>query len=241
MAASGRLPLVPRRTTVRVQRDAPRQSQRAAIFVLEIDSGVESDVTVNFAGMNLNPLWTPDGGHLLFTTDRLNPGSRPLVALAMRGGTPVGSPTVVQPDFKDSFVGFTRAGVLFYQHHYGGGQHVFAAPAGGTGRVEDKFFGYSPSPSPDGKWIAFAKPGPKGPEVGIRSFDTGEERFFPREHTGNALSALAPRQQRLRNSRSDGGDGGSFYSVNIGTGGFTKLLPVHSPQFRRRHGHGRFR
>ncbi|MEX0893883.1 MAG: hypothetical protein WEB88_17070, partial [Gemmatimonadota bacterium] len=98
-----------------------RDEARHDIYLLSADGAAES-VLVRHAANDLHPIWTPDGSHVLFSSDR--GGSIDLWAVRVADGEPAGEPFLVKRDMAQNFfwpMGFTRAGSLFYAKDTGGG------------------------------------------------------------------------------------------------------------------------
>jgi Tol biopolymer transport system component len=90
------------------------------IFVLAADGTAEHRVTQHPAN-DSNPIWTPDGNGLLFSSER--GGSVGLWHLRLSSGRPHGDPRLVKADMTPGFypMGFTPGGTLFFAQDTGGG------------------------------------------------------------------------------------------------------------------------
>jgi Tol biopolymer transport system component len=156
------------------------------IYLLAADSSFE-DPVVRTAGINDAPVWTPDGKHVLFLSDRS--GTFGLWSIPITNGRASGSPYQVIPDVGRVRPLGMRAGSYFYRE----GQtewletvsimEVKAGTAPDKARVVETFTGLAPSWSPDGKFIAFKRhlPGGKSDDyvLVIRSLVTGDEKMYP--------------------------------------------------------------
>src|SRR5262249_8467482 len=69
---------------------APTDLLDQHIYVLATDGSSEAEV-VKTAGLNKAPLWTPDGKHILFTSDRS--GETRLWSIAIENGKTAGAPS----------------------------------------------------------------------------------------------------------------------------------------------------
>jgi Tol biopolymer transport system component len=135
------------------------------IFLLAADGSFEIPLVESRAS-DLHPMWAPDGGHVLFSSDR--GGSIDLWAIRVVDGRPGGEPVMVKRDMARNFfypMGFTRDGTYFYAKDTGGGDIYLAPfdPASGrvTGRarrIVDRDVGYNTAPhlSPDGRRLVYA-------------------------------------------------------------------------------------
>lgn len=137
---------------------------RADIFVLATDGTAERQV-VSHPGYDTRPIWSPDGQHLVFVSDR--GGSVDLWAVRVSGGTAQGDPFPIRRDVGPGFVpmGFTADGSLFFRRNAGGGD-IFAVDfdadsgrvIGTPERVVPVYQGYNNGPrwSGDGSRLAYA-------------------------------------------------------------------------------------
>ena len=170
--------------------DLPQQdSDNRDIFLLAADGSreiplVEHPADDQFLG------WTPDGNHILFSSDRS--GSMSAWMIRVADGKAQGSPELVKPDIGYAVpLGFTRSGAFYYGLEIGNSDVYTAEFDPATGRVvtpaqkaSQRFVGSNSSPawSPDGQFLAYLSgrsPALVGhhPEViTIRSLKTGEER-----------------------------------------------------------------
>jgi len=96
------------------------EPQSGDIFILASDGSAETRLTSHPAH-DRDPVWTPDGRHLLFWSDRS--GRADLWSVRIVEGAPQGEPFVVQRDLgHDSWpLGFTAQGDLFFSRNSGGG------------------------------------------------------------------------------------------------------------------------
>jgi len=166
----------------------PRQeSDNRDIFLLAADGSREIPVVEHPAEDELLG-WTPDGNHILFTSDRS--GSIGAWILRMADGKPQGPPELVKQDIGPAQpIGFTRTGSYYYGLEIGTSDIYTAEFDQAAGRVvtqpqkaTERYVGsnFSPAWSPDGQFLAYLssrRPGLFGcPVISIRSLKTGEER-----------------------------------------------------------------
>ncbi len=165
------------------------------VFVLAADASREIPVVVHPAHDRLMG-WSPDGAHVLFSSDRT--GSTGLWSQGFANGQRRGSPELVRPDIgASSFsLGLTRAGAL-YLYRSVGNRDLRVAPIDlATGRLSApaREFGQGFLPGPrtpgwsrDGTQLAYQAC--NGDCVAIRSVETGAVRQLPR-------TVLYPRDPR---------------------------------------------
>jgi len=173
--------------------DAQQQdSDNREIFLLAADGSREVRL-VEHPGDDQLLGWTPDGNHILFSSDRSGTLSAWLQRVS--DGKPQGPPELVKQDVGQAQpIGFTRTGSFYYGLVIGTSDVYTAEFDPATGKVvtqpqktAQRFIGsnYSPAWSPDGQFLAYIssrRPGLIGhrPEViSIRSLKTGEERDLP--------------------------------------------------------------
>jgi Tol biopolymer transport system component len=157
------------------------------IFVLAIDGGREIPAVVN-PGNDVLMGWSPDGRHLLFTSDRT--GSTGLWALAFRDGKPQGTPEQIKVGATGDPMGLTSKGTLYSLVHHSNWNALFrsdiqvaafdfakgqflSAPA----LAVETYVGANnfPAWSADGKHLAFISRRDRAVIV-ILSCDTGQVR-----------------------------------------------------------------
>jgi Tol biopolymer transport system component len=149
------------------------------IFIASLDSSAEVEA-VTMAGSHTDPVWTPDGGHLLFTSTRAM--TKGLWSVGVQNGAPIGAPTVVRPAFDHTLVAVPSTGALLYSDTSGGG-FMNVIVERGAGRVLATFPGGGLDWSPDGRSFAFKGSNSVGSEVIVRSTETGAERALKRDNT----------------------------------------------------------
>jgi Tol biopolymer transport system component len=202
------------------------------IYVIAADGSGLSDV-VTMPGVNGDPVWTPDGGHLLF--ENRQDGSIGLWELAMRGGRAVGAPLLVQANTDGmGVIGITTAGTFYYvKAHVRDPATVVIAQKGETeGPIElsDGIAGVNPSWSPDGKSLAFTRPRPGNRnafDLVIHSSETGHELIVSHDglegfppiwfHDNSAFLTKIPGRQASE---------ATWYAVNARSGAFTEVIPA---------------
>lgn len=137
------------------------------IFAMDLTSGTIQTVVAHPA-FDVGPIWTQDGTHLLFSSDRSGPMG--LWAVAMDGITPAGEPELIRELGRRHAapLGLSRTGALIYQLATGafdvyeagiGADGLASAPKRTSARIVDT--NLSPAWSPDGGRLAFVTS--KGP------------------------------------------------------------------------------
>jgi Tol biopolymer transport system component len=210
------------------------ESAPSPIYILAADGTAETFLTKT--GINEAPVWTPDGNHLLFISNRS--GFVDLWSAGVRDGKPFGAPYLVKADIgKIRAIGFSATGDFYFTHlTHGEGENVFVADLDPiTGRLRgaatvaiEGFSGFNQRPvwSPDGKSIAFHRM-PSSPlsqqeapaQLTLHSLETGEEKALalPENLAGQA-AWLRDGKSLLQSTSKNGGL--LFYGVDAKTGEF---------------------
>jgi WD40 repeat protein len=184
------------------------RTQTADIFVLATDGSAERQL-ISHPATDHRPIWSPDGGHLLFSSDR--GGSVDLWALRVVDGSAEGDAFVVQREIGvwSSPMGFTNDGSLFFVRRAGGGD-IFAVDlddgrvVGEPERVVPLYQGYNNGPawSKDGSRMVYVSRrsptfggGINGGNLILRDEATGVESepapgVFP--HSGASHPRISP-------------------------------------------------
>jgi Tol biopolymer transport system component len=156
----------------------PNTDQTTQVRVLDLSNGAERTVVHTAAG-NRNPVWTPDGAHILYVSDRA--GANALWSVRAAGG-PGAEPLPVLPDFDGLPLAVSAEGVLFYSKRPGRAWQTMVAQktSPGSAAVTHVLPGFNPTISPDGQSVAsFTGPtAGQGPSVVIRALETGAERRY---------------------------------------------------------------
>jgi Tol biopolymer transport system component len=204
------------------------------IFVLAADGSGEAPVVqhpANDGGM----VWSSDGGHLLFTSDRT--GTNSLWQIPMKDGKPAGPAQLVKADLGARLLGMGRNGRLFYYVGAGNYLNVYRADLGPDGKVAkapviatDSFVNTNKGGdiSPDGKMIAYYSARPQLTVV-VKLLETGEERVIPtpRTVTNQFLRGPSwfPDSQSLLVPTTDNSRPGTIHwRINISTGPNDEIL-----------------
>jgi Tol biopolymer transport system component len=205
------------------------------VYVLGSDGSAESELA-NTEGTNAFPIWSPDGAHLLFFSDRH--GHLDLWSVSVQAGKAAAAASVVKRDVEGIMpIGMTRSGSYYYRRAIGRDEiHIVQMEPGGgkmresIPRVADKLIGGAPAWSPDGKSIAFLRERPAG--VGktefvtvVHSFTTGEEKTYtvPGVLVAAPVRWLHDSTGFLETIRSQNGTD-SLYRVDVNSGEFKPVF-----------------
>ena len=88
------------------------------IYVFDTVSLRETAI-VTAAGSREAPVWTPDGGHLLYEEGEA------LKSVAVHDGQPAGEPRILHNGFSGMAIGVTGTGTFHYTNATGGGNYHF--------------------------------------------------------------------------------------------------------------------
>jgi Tol biopolymer transport system component len=217
------------------------------IFIVSADGRSETTVAQS-GGIDKSPVWTPDGHHLVFISNRSR--NFGLYAVAVQDGKGQGAPQLLKPDVGDiALSGFVRSGALYYIQHTGE-QNVYRVeldptsgkprsapiPLSGTYLTDN---GMS-AQSADGKRVAYlatrfpstpptlggVSVDPGASAVVVKSVDGGVERSY----SNDLMLSWAPMWYPggdallLAARRQPGGVGQAFYKLDLDSGRITPLL-----------------
>lgn len=202
------------------------------VFVLAVDTGREIPAVVHAANDTVVG-WTPDGGRLLFASNRS--GANGLWALPWRDGSPSGEPALVMANVNlREPLGITRAGAVYYgvTTNLSDVYLVSIDPESGvvlsppSRAIEEVVGGHtSPDWSADGRLLSY---GLSGRGIGIRAMDTGETRELKPALSGMSNPRLSPDGRSVAVITADPANGRrGIFRVDAQTGEATRL--VESP------------
>lgn len=219
---------------------APNEdSDYAAIFLLAADGSKEVPLEQNQAD-NSDPIWAPDGKHVLFLSNRT--GTYGLWAIRIENGKRVGPAELIKSDIgRAAPMHFTRAGAFYYGVNTGTYDIYVATIDPSTWRltavpkkVPGHYMGVNSAPdwSPDGKYLVYTSQrkglwplwGPR--RILIRSVETGEDREIPTILDYYPWSSLrwSPDGNSLLFAGDDGGGRNGVYVINAQTGGARQVI-----------------
>jgi Tol biopolymer transport system component len=175
------------------------------VYIVAADGSAGMQFTSG--GHNSAPIWSPDGGHILFISNRSGPIG--LWAASVKDGRPQGNPFSLKPDTGEiAPLGMTRSGSYYYSQERslvrGDGLNVFEAeldPVTGKQKSPAKYLSESfvgtntgPSWSPDGKHVAFKRRIPPNAfnNLVVRSMESGEERTYSAPDWTNQQFGFGP-------------------------------------------------
>ena len=151
------------------------EGQRVAVVIGEdiwiYDISREALTRLTFEGLNLNPIWTPDGNRITFTS--FNAGSANIFSKAANGSGVTEQlmnrkhtcfPCSWSPDGRQ----------LAFTENHPSGSHIWVLPIEDE-READPFLGSPfneivPNFSPDGRWLAYASEESDRYQIYVRSF-----------------------------------------------------------------------
>ena len=224
--------------------EAARKSAERHIYVLAADASSETELTRTAAVSDSSPVWTADGSHIVFSSNRSGSGTFGLWSIPVKDGKAVGSPSQLRGNTGDiEPIGISRTGTLYYTSYADGPRTIsIAAVSLGnstTPQVTDSVPGTAASWSHDGKTLAMMRPsgdGGSAPKLVLHSIETGEERSYSHDrllltsahwfHDGKRL--LVAVADNLDEVGGNAGLGGPtpWYSLDRQTGKWTKVLPA---------------
>ncbi len=216
-----------------------RQSEHSLardIAMLPIEGGQETPL-IEHPADDLALGWTPDGRHVLFSSDRT--GTLDFWLVPVAEGKPQGAPELVKSSAgRIRSIGFTRKGAFYYGVS-GRQEDVYVVKLDPeTGRVlepprklikRNEGFNRWPEYSPDGKYLAYVSESGNTPYRGsrtlfIHSLETGDDREFSRQLTKAGLTYVGwPRWSPDRHSILLV-DHAGIYQVNLQTGNVVHVV-----------------
>jgi Tol biopolymer transport system component len=160
----------------------PQQGRRLQrqLYVLPLDESGDEVALTSGSGIKDNPVWMPDGKHVLFTSNVT--GTNDLWAAPVADGKPAGQARLVRKDIGDiASLGMSASGVFhYYEGRAGVFRTEFASLGSGGSAALAPFIGHRPTWSPDGRRIAVSRdrPGGDGLDLVVRDVEKGSELVY---------------------------------------------------------------
>jgi Tol biopolymer transport system component len=212
------------------------ESRQRDIFVLAAD-GSREVALVQHPANDLFPLWTPDGGGVVFVSDRT--GSPGVWLSPIRDGQPAGPPRLVKADMGRMLpLGLGADGSYYYSLQTDLRDLFIAHLDPATSKlteaplpVAQRFMSSEAVPewSPDGQSIAYVRH--RGPyeeqssgTVCIRSLRENKEREYSAGLNHLAEARWSPDGRWILLSGSNNPGGAAFYRLSLETGEVTPVL-----------------
>jgi Tol biopolymer transport system component len=222
--------------------DLPHGSLDRDVFLLAV-RGTHEAVLVEHPANDFNPIWTPDGNRILFTSDRT--GTFGIWVLSVADGNPQGAPELLRADMGKTWpVRFARGDSYFYGVQTTM-QDVYVAELDPeTGKVtappsqaSRRLVGANSWPewSRDGKLLAFvSNRSPGGQDqaaISIRSLETGkQEELYPRMTSMSRLRWSPDGRSILASGVDERGRGG-LYRIDAQTGDVSPVVQSGGRRF----------
>jgi Tol biopolymer transport system component len=212
------------------------------VFLLAV-RGTHEAVLVENSANDSNPIWTPDGNRILFTSDRT--GTFGIWVLSVVDGNPQGAPELLRADMGKTWpVRFARGETLFYGVQTTMHDVYVAELDPKTGKItappsqaSRRLVGANSWPewSPDGKLLVFVSnvlPGGRDvPGLSILSLETGkQEELHPRMTTISRLRWSPDGRSILASGQDQKGRGG-LYQIDAQTGDVSPVVQSGGRRF----------
>ena len=161
----------------------PQQSSelQRQVYVLPLNGSADETALTSGSGIKNNPVWMPDGRHVLFTSNVT--GATDLWAAPVDDGKPAGQARLVRKDIGGiASLGMSSSGVFhYYEGRAGVIRTEFVNLNGGPVDRAVPFVGHRPTWSPSGRRLAVSRdrPGSNGAlDLVVHEVETGSERVY---------------------------------------------------------------
>jgi len=194
------------------------------IFLLALDGSRETKV-VEALGEDLFPAWSPDGGELLFASDRS--GTMDAWAVAIQDGRASGQPRLIKRGLNQFLpMGVTANGALYYGLRTGSSAIAILNSAGDTRQLPTRTPGRDSSPawSRDGKQLAYLSRrgaenfGLQARVIVVRDMNSGMERDIPAKLAHVESMRWSPDGEWLLAAGGDGKGRSGLFRVRLRDG-----------------------
>ncbi|HUS07893.1 MAG TPA: hypothetical protein VMZ52_16440 [Bryobacteraceae bacterium] len=223
--------------------DLPASEKSIArdIFVLAVDGSRETRVVESPADDSA-PLWSPDGSHILFLSDRT--GTQSLWSIPVENGKAKGPAELIKADAgRIQPMGIARNGTLHYVMEGSSRSNVYMADLGRDLKISkapvlatERFVNANmgASLSPDGESLAYFSLRPGTTVLVVRNLKTGEEKDVPLRFQLVPSFHIGPKwfpdgRSMLVVLREPQRPGVGFYRIDL-TSGSTEILHHAVPQ-----------
>lgn len=196
------------------------------VFVIALDGSQDTPVAAGPAN-DLVMGWSPDGSHLLFSSNRT--GDVGLWAVPMLNGKATAAPRLLKPGIGSVYsMGLTAAGALHVWKDTST-DAIHVAPIDlATGKltgpsVVQGYRGTRPDWTPDGKLLAFAAECDTGRCLAVRSTESGQLRKVPVPFEFFTEPSFSPDGKWVATAARDHQGNSGIYRIDVGTGAVKKL------------------
>ena len=220
------------------------------IWTLPASGGVPVPVT-NDGAVNWNPVWSPQGNYIYFSSDRGGSVNLWRLPIEESTGKVLGPPEpITTPATDAAHISFSRDGrqLAYVQRTYTANLHKIGFDSGAgkivgqpTAITQGSREAMQPSPSPDGQWLAFASLGKQEDIFVIRTDGTALRQLTDDRHMDRA-PCWSPDGKKIAFFSSRSGSNLEVWTVNPDGSGLQQVtyegrgrvwFPVWSPDSTR--------
>ena len=210
------------------------------IYLVALEGG-EERVLISNPGLERVVGWSPDGGSLLFSSDRA--GSLGLWTQPVTGGAARGLPILVKPEIGSESLGMTLNGELFVAQQVAG-RNIYVAEIDFTaGRVVkaatpvvDRFVGMNEWPdwSRDGKFLSYVYARNwvgRSPTIAIKSLESNQVRELPLDVINGRTPLWAPDGESFATQGVNAEGKAGIFRIDARDGTVTPIVLSGSDEF----------